>query len=255
MFNPIEININYGFISIYITVLGIIISWIYKQSRTIEKSIRVDDVHFKNILFKPTDIVDRINITFNDIKIEKLDKVQVILFNSGNQTLNYDDFNIPPTLDIVGFTNILCVNVSTSFEHMKIDVNKNEESKLELILNNFEPKKYVKIEFYFESIDDDYKPNFKFCLKEQKNSNTDLKFEEYTKEFEINKAYNSIIPLWLLIFLITVGLTYLFTRFGLGINPNNPKMFAIGWKILFFVPATIMGIVFAIFHYRLINIE
>lgn len=253
MFNPIEINIDWGFLFGFISVLSLILTWIIKKLKRSNKEIIVKDVYVSSILLKPNELENNIKILINDIEIDSLNQTKLYLMNSGHQFINNDDFFIRPTIDLRGYTNILNVSISSSHEFTKIETKKIGESKIELEVNDFEPKSYIKIDLTFESIGNDYNPNLELCLKGQKKVNIDLKLIEMDRHRSITSDFTGILAISGGIFVLVLLLTSFIVKYGFGVNLDNPENFSIGWKFVFFGPATVIVISFLILFYKKIN--
>jgi len=253
MFKPIPYQINLEFILGFIPILGIIITGFLKLFKRFNKVLLIIDSSIYSYLRKPAEIEKSTTILVEGIEVNSISKIVIIFSNGGAKTLKKSDFNIFPLIDLIGFTNIINFSIYSSNEFVKILPCKKSESKLELQIDNLEPKAFIKIEILFETIDDDYKPYLKCCLKENEIHEIDLKELRRKKDIDVEHSYGPIMPMTALVLALTIGLTLLFSKYGLGINLSNYKEYDIGWKILFFLPSIIASCVLIYIMMKRIN--
>lgn len=245
MFETIKLNVDWGLLIGIASLLITLIILIAKLFKRKSKDIEIRNVITHYIINKPSEYCDDLQIIFKGAKIESFQVIQIFLKNIGAEILNENDFNHQPTIELSGFNNILNYNIVSSCKYVKINSHKIDENKLELRINNFESNCYLKIEIAFESIEAKQIPYFIACIKNQKKIEHDLGNYEMDIKFAKPRDYNLFLPSFLLVFVISVFLIKLLVKNGLGIDLSNPGNFSLGWKIIYFLPPSIISLLFA----------
>ncbi len=253
MFNRIDININIEFLLGLVSILLAFISIFIQMTKKKSKYFLVKEIFFEQFDIVPGHSEKVSGIMVGDSEVRTLKRVAIYLKNSGGKILSSRDFHMNPTLEIGEKSKIIALNLAQSNEYTKVQ-KKIMEGNMELIIHDFEPNSYIKIELTYGCTEKDNKETFKFYLKENKKTIIDLKNEFIEQKFSMSKNYNAVLPLSIGAGAVTFILTNLIVKFGLGISISNPDQFSWEWKVLYFTPAFLI-LVYAFRRImRLINI-
>lgn len=253
MFEPIDVSINWGFIGILCTLLIILIRFLKKVYSPKMKQIDFREEWSLQGMSKPIGFEELITISYQGEEVESFHGFEIVLFNSGNDVINFDDFNEYPTIELSGFNNILKLEVFKSCKYTECEVCVVGENQMRIELNNFESRCYIKITIHYESIEDILMPSIAMGLKNQKKvdyKHLDINYREYVG---IGSDYTRLMGVAFIAFLVPLIITYLFVRFGLGIDFENANTYPWEWKLLFFIPALITMATIVCREYRMVE--
>ncbi|MEJ1241880.1 hypothetical protein WBG78_27285 [Chryseolinea sp. T2] len=237
-FNTIEYTVDWRMLISLISLAVLVFKGIDKLTQDSNKNISIKQVSLEKLLDKPNELVNELNILLNGQQIQGLNKLEIGIQNEGKETVNATDFHILPRMVLEGFVNIFSINVSTSNEFTTCAVNLINNNEIELSINTLEPKDYLRLEILFEGLSEVHNYRLRYRFKERK-----LEEEEYLKNWRIDKHlgqkrdYDAF--MYILVFLgpIFIGITHFILRYGVNIDTSNSDKFAIGWKVLYFIPA------------------
>lgn len=257
LFNPLEYSVDWGLLFGLVSILSLVLTWMVKGFKPADKDLMVNEVSIDKLLNKPNELVSDLKILLNGQEIEQLNKIELYVQNYGTKTLGSSDYHVLPKIDLSGFTNIISLSISCSNEFTTCESQEISPSLLELKIENFESKDYLRIEILFESLTNEFESYFEYRLKENKVERRNLKEFGIEKYIGITKDQNAYMMFPLFTGFMVYGLTYFIVLYGLRIDMTDLTKFGLGWKVLYFLPTVLTGLIviltwdktFKNFHY------
>jgi len=252
-FGNLELNIDWGFLFGLTSLMSVLWVGAVKILTDPKKEILIKEIKFDFFLVKPTELVDEIKILRKGNEIERTGRIEFYVTNSGLQTLNKSDFHINPSISIEGFTNLFHISISTSNEFTSLECSIVNQANLELQINDFEPKDFIRIILYFEDADDNFNPKLVFRLKESKKVSRVLREDRIKRSNGLSKDYEMLFMVFFFASTLTFILSQFIVKHGFGIDINNQESITIGWKIVFFMPTLIVSMITSVNIYSIIK--
>lgn len=245
-----DIEINWAFLISFVSLLFAVFAYISNRLNKIDttKKLRIRSSDNSTMLGVPDFLKDRIKLSYNNKEIEQLNVLTIAIQNHSSVVINKEDFNQNFLIKVSGFNSIMEAFSYQTEKHTKIEKISTNDEFIELQVDNFNSNEYLKIEIYYDTLENEVAPTLTYCLKNKKEEEIELNnYSIVERNYGASKDYNNIGFLGLIMILsLSYSLLFLVFKYGLGLDIDFEPNFQGHFKILIVV----LSILITVYYMR-----